>query len=130
MTCRRQVPPKDKDKNDIDEEDYDYYKLDKDDKMETFYLQRAYCELAKRTYLPFLYGISITCVLNSQMYPIVSNHLSKVMHKKIDSPSDLSEIVEAVYSLSDKLMNSEVSNSRYIQSKVDQYILLSQGKHF
>lgn len=91
-------------------------------------MQRAYAELAKNVFLPFLYGFNLSSVINCDIYAEAREHLKKVMTERIDSPSDINEIVEAVYELAGVLNNSDTSNSQYLQKKVTQYILYAQSR--
>jgi hypothetical protein len=67
-------------------------------------------------------------VISCDIYPEVREHLKKVMQGVIESPSDISEIIEAVFDLASTLNNSDTSDSKYIQKKVTQYVLVSQAR--
>ena len=107
------------------------------------FLQRSYCELAKYTYLPNEYIFNIGGDENLMKYGLIVDHLNKVIEAEIDSPSDLSDIVEAVQSIASDIGSSDtlkqlseekrglsplVLSSSYIQSKLNQYVLLFQAK--
>lgn len=91
-------------------------------------LQFAYLELSKLTYLPFMYGYGWTAILHSKIYAKVVFDLEKVMSKEIVTPHDIADIISTVKSLSSSYVNPDVSNSKYLQHKVDEYIKLSHAK--
>ena len=48
-------------------------------------------------------------------------------YQEIETVSDIHEIVEAVMNLTKFMNTSEAPDSKYLDKKVDQYILLSQS---
>lgn len=129
MTCKRQRPPDGVPKDSVPESDYDYYyKPEVDKNSDIYFLQRAYAELAKNVFLPFLYGFNLSSVINCDIYAKAREHLKKVMQRRIDVPSDIAEIIEAVFALASTLNNSDSSDSQYLQKKVTQYLLFSQSR--
>ena len=100
--------------NCIQEEDYSY-------------IQYSYLALCKGIFLPFLYGYDMSSVMNCRIYKKIKKHLIKVRYQEIDTVSDIHEIVEAVINLTKFMNTSEAPDSKYLDKKVDQYILLSQS---
>ena len=76
-------------------------------------------------FLPFIYGFDVSFTINWEIHNEIEDHLKKVKDKLIDAPSDISNIVKAVFDLSSTLSNSNMCESSYIQRKVDEYIILS-----
>lgn len=91
-------------------------------------LQLVYLELAKLVFLPFLYGYGWTSVLGTPVHDKISFDLKLVSEKKIFTSSDISDIVDAVIQMSNSFTNPEISDSRYMQSRIDEYVKLSQAK--
>ena len=90
-------------------------------------MQRAYLELAKYIFIPFLYGFDLNSVVNCKNYEKACEHLKKVKDNQIEAPSDISDIVKAVFDLAGTLNISDISNSYYIHKRVDQFVMLSKA---
>ena len=113
----------------IKEEDCDYNFENESKREESIHLlQKAYLELSKYAFLPFLYGFDLSSVINWEIYDEVVEHLKKVKNNLIETPSDISNIVKAVFDLAGTLNDSSVCKSIYIERKVDEYIMLSQAQ--
>ena len=88
-------------------------------------LKEAYLELCKLMYLPFIYGYDFSCVsLSGMERRKIFFDLLKVRYKYFDTPSDVATIVEAVIALSDEIVDHGITDSPYLQRKVDEYVSL------
>ena len=111
------------------DEDCDYHFESEEEKQEGIHvMQRAYLELAKYIFIPFLYGFDLNSVVNCKNYEKACEHLKKVKDNQIEAPSDISDIVKAVFDLAGTLHISDISNSLYIHKTVDQFVLLSNAR--
>lgn len=93
-------------------------------KLEVFrsiYLGRELVkELAKLVYLPFLYGHDHTSIIpNIDLYIEASNILKKIRDWTYDTFSDSSEVVSAIFEISQKFKSTKPDKSDYINSQVD-----------
>ena len=91
-------------------------------------LQMVYLELAKMVYLPFLYGYGWSVVMKTETYKKIMFDLDKVSVGIIPTHSDISDIVDAVCFLANTFTNPEISNSVYLQSRIDDFVKVSQAK--
>ena len=91
-------------------------------------LQKAYLELSKYVFVPFLYGFELNSATNSKIYKEVVDHLEKVKDNLIEAPYDISDIIKAVFDLAESLNSSDMSDSSYIHKKVDRFVMLSKAE--
>ena len=91
-------------------------------------LQLVYLELAKMVYLPFLYGYGWTVVMRTETYKKIMYDLDRVANGIIPTHSDISDVVEAVSFLANTFTNPEISNSVYLQCRIDDFVKVSQAK--
>ena len=93
-----------------------------------FRLKNAYLELCKLIYLPFVYGYDYNCISQCTLVrQKILWDLTKVRHNEFETPYDISKIVEATITLSDEITDAEVSDSPYLHSKVDEYVILYEA---
>jgi len=91
-------------------------------------LQLAYLELSKIVFLPYLYDYSPQIAENSKILAKIIDDLKKVKKRQITAPNDCANIVSAIMELSGTMKNFDVTNSKYIQTKVDEYVKLYLAK--
>ena len=91
-------------------------------------MQRAYIELAKLVFLPFLYGYDWTIPFKIPIHEKIRNDLILVSECKIPTPSDIGQIVKAIIKFSGNFTTPDPSDSPYLRNKVDEYIKLSDAK--
>ena len=91
-------------------------------------LQRAYIELSKLIFLPFLYGFDWTVIFKVPIFNKISFDLIKVSEGAIPTPSDIGQIVRAIIKFSGSFHSPDTSDSIYLRQKVDEYVKLSDAK--
>ena len=91
-------------------------------------MQKAYIELSKLIFLPFLYGYDWTVVFKIPIYNKIKNDLIRVSDCIIPTPSDIGQIVKAIIKFSGAFNSPDTTDSPYLRSKVDEYIKLSDAK--
>lgn len=93
------------------------------------FLQHTYCELSKFIFLPYLYGYHYSGVFNWALFYQIRDYLQKVMNKEVPSHSDICDIVSAVHAIykNNIWVDFSVSNSPFLHSKIDRYIVLFQA---
>ena len=91
-------------------------------------MQKAYIELSKLIFLPFLYGYDWTVVFKIPIHNKIRFDLIKVSEGAIPTPSDISQIVQAIIKFSGAFNSPEPTDSVYLRSKVDEYVKLSDAK--
>ena len=91
-------------------------------------LQKAYIELSRLIFLPFLYGYQWSVTLKTPIFPKIVFDLIKVSKGAIPTPSDIQEIVKAIIEVSDSFHNPEVLDSPYLRGKIDEFVKLYNAK--
>ena len=80
-------------------------------------LQKAYRELSKLIFLPFLYGYEWSVIIKTPIYGKILFDLIKVSEGAIPTPSDIKDIVKAMMEVSDSFHNPDTNDSPYLRSK-------------
>ena len=91
-------------------------------------LQKAYMELSKLIFLPFLYGYEWTIIFKIPIYNKIAFDLIKVSDGVIPTPSDIREVVKAILRLGGLFHNPDTSDSPFLRSQVDEYVKLFDAK--
>ena len=88
-------------------------------------IRKAYLELWKLIYLPYIYGYDFNCISQCafEVDRIIWD-LNRIRNKTFETPNDIHLVVEAIVDLSDQINDPSVSNSKYLQLQADEYVRL------
>ena len=91
-------------------------------------VQKAYIELSKLIFLPFLYGYDWTVLFKISIYNKIRFDLIKVSEGAIPTPSNIEQIVKAIIKFNGAFNNPDPTDSVYLKSKVNENVELSDAK--
>ena len=91
-------------------------------------LQKAYIELSRLVFLPFLYGYEWSVSIKTPIYAKIVFDLIKVSEGAIPTPSDIKEVIKAIIEISDSFHNPDTTDSSYLRDRIDEFVKLYNAR--